>query len=131
MLKQISIIFFLFLITSSSSKAQSTNTDFATLANALIKKESEHLPVLKTALLVEEDDKKIFALQLKALGFIPTIYSPAYQLVTPLLVKQCHDTGIKIIPWTVEDKATMQQLLNLGVDGLISDYPDLYNYLRK
>ena len=53
MLKQISIIFFLFLITSSSSKAQSTNTDFATLANALIKKESEHLPVLKTALLVD------------------------------------------------------------------------------
>ena len=90
-----------------------------------------HYPNIKTALLIEEEDKKIFALQLKALGFIPTIYSPAYQLVTPLLVKQCHDTGIEIIPWTVEDKATMQQLINLGVDGLISDYPNLYAELKK
>lgn len=89
-----------------------------------------HYPVMKTALLVEEDDKKTFALQLKDLGFIPTIYSPAYQLVTPLLVKQCHDMGIKLIPWTVNEVATMKQLLNLGVDGLISDYPNLYALLK-
>lgn len=90
-----------------------------------------HYPQIKTALLVEEDDKKIFAYQLQALGFIPTIYSPAYQLVTPLLVKQCHDTGIKIIPWTVNDVETMQKLINLGVDGLISDYPNLYSTIKK
>ncbi len=83
-------------------------------------------PSMKTALLVEDSDKKPFALQLQALGFIPTIYSPAYQLVTPLLVKQCHDTGIQIIPWTVDDKPTITQLTNLGVDGIISDYPNLF-----
>ncbi len=86
-----------------------------------------HYAEMKTALLVEEDDKKTFAFQLKGLGFIPTIYSPAYQLVTPLLVKQCHDAGIKIIPWTVDDKAQIDRLKNLGVDGIISDYPDLFN----
>lgn len=84
----------------------------------------EHYPDMQTALLVE--DKKSFALQLKDLGFIPTIYSPDYVLVTPLLVKQCHDVGIKIIPWTVNDKAEMARLKNLGVDGIISDYPNLY-----
>lgn len=84
----------------------------------------EHYPDMQTALLVE--DKKSFALQLKDLGFIPTIYSPDYVLVTPLLVKQCHDAGIKIIPWTVNDKAEMARLKNLGVDGIISDYPNLY-----
>lgn len=86
----------------------------------------EHYPTMKTALLIEDFDKKSFALQLKDLGFIPTIYSPAYQLVTPLLVKQCHDTGVKIIPWTVNDKAEIIKLKNLGVDGVISDYPDLF-----
>jgi glycerophosphoryl diester phosphodiesterase len=84
----------------------------------------EHYPGMRTALLVE--DKKSFALQLKDLGFIPTIYSPDYTLVTPLLVQQCHDAGIQIIPWTVNDKAEMARLKNLGVDGIISDYPNLF-----
>ena len=83
-------------------------------------------PAVKTALLVDATDKKPFALQLKSLGFIPTIYSPEYHLVTPLLVKQCHDTGIQIIPWTVDDKPTIDSLKALGVDGIISDYPNLF-----
>ena len=86
----------------------------------------QHYPSTKTSLLVNEGDKRNFALQLKDLGFIPSIYSPAYKLVTPLLVKQCHDTGIKIIPWTVNDKQEIERLKNLGVDGIISDYPNLF-----
>jgi glycerophosphoryl diester phosphodiesterase len=86
----------------------------------------QHYPSIKTSLLVDEGDKKNFALQLKTLEFIPSIYSPAYKLVTPLLVKQCHDTGIKIIPWTVNDKKEIERLKNLGVDGIISDYPNLF-----
>jgi glycerophosphoryl diester phosphodiesterase len=86
----------------------------------------EKYPAIKTALLVDISDKKNFALQLKNLGFIPTIYSPEYHLVTPLLVKQCHDTGVQLIPWTVDDKPAIQQLTNLGVDGIITDYPDLF-----
>ncbi len=81
-------------------------------------------PGIKTALLLE--DKKPFAQQLKDLGFIPNVYSPDYSLVTPLLVQQCHDAGIKIIPWTVNDKATIQRLQKIGVDGIISDYPNLF-----
>lgn len=84
-------------------------------------------PSIKTALLVEGSDKKTFALQLQNLGFIPTIYSPEYTIVTPLLVKQCHDTGIQIIPWTVDDKPTIDRLKKLGVDGIISDYPNLFD----
>lgn len=80
-------------------------------------------PSIKTSLLVENN--KPFAIQLKELGFIPTVYSPEYRLVTPLLVQQCHDAGIKIIPWTVNDKAQIRKLKTLGVDGIISDYPDL------
>jgi glycerophosphoryl diester phosphodiesterase len=86
----------------------------------------QHYPAIKTSLLIDDDDKKTFAVQLKNLGFIPTIYSPAYNLVTPLLLKQCHDTGIKLIPWTVNDKAEIARLQKLGVDGIITDYPDIW-----
>ena len=87
----------------------------------------EHYPEMKTSLLVENN--KSFAFHLKELGFIPKVYSPDYKLVTPLLVKQCHDAGIQIIPWTVNDKEEMRKLKTLGVDGLISDYPNLYGEL--
>jgi glycerophosphoryl diester phosphodiesterase len=88
----------------------------------------EHYPSIKTSLLVEEGpDHLPFAQQLKALGFIPTIYSPEHPLVTPLLIKQCHDMGIKIIPWTVNDRSEIDKLKTLGVDGVITDYPNLFN----
>lgn len=84
----------------------------------------EHYPTIKTSLLV--GDKKAFALQLQGLGFIPAIYSPEYHLVTTLLVKQCHDTGVQIIPWTVNTKPAIDSLKRMGVDGEISDYPNLF-----
>ncbi len=89
-----------------------------------------HYPDFKTALLIDAYDKKPFALQLKALGFIPSIYSPAHELVTDLLVKQCRDAAIQIIPWTVNDLPTMEVLKKMGVSGIISDYPNLFESLK-
>jgi glycerophosphoryl diester phosphodiesterase len=90
----------------------------------------EHYPTFKTALLVEGFDKKTLALQLKELGFIPTTYSPAYSLVTPLLVKQCHEAGMGLVPWTVNDLEKIKELKKMGVTGIISDYPDLFLQLK-
>ena len=87
----------------------------------------QHYPDIKTAMLIEDFDKRTLDEQIKALGFIPTIYSPAYQLVNDALVKKCHQQNIKIIPWTVNDKETITKLQTMGVDGLISDYPNLFN----
>ncbi|HVX50166.1 MAG TPA: glycerophosphodiester phosphodiesterase [Chitinophagaceae bacterium] len=83
-------------------------------------------PYIKTSLLVDASAKKNFAQQLQNLGFIPTIYSPEYHLVTALLVKQCHDTGVQLIPWTVDSKPVIDSLKHLGVDGIITDYPNLF-----
>ena len=83
-------------------------------------------PSVKTAMLIEDYDKRGLKDQLKALGFLPTIYSPEYSLVTEDLVKSCHGQKIKVIPWTVNDKVTMDKLKALGIDGIISDYPDLF-----
>jgi glycerophosphoryl diester phosphodiesterase len=80
-------------------------------------------PAIKTAALIQ--DKRTLDEHLAALGFTPTIYSPAYMLVTPEMVKQCHQKNIKIIPWTANDKETIDKLKAMGVDGIISDYPNL------
>jgi glycerophosphoryl diester phosphodiesterase len=87
----------------------------------------KHYPAIKTAMLIEDYDKRTFEDQIKALGFAPTIYSPAYILATEAVIKKCHAQNIKIIPWTVNDKKEIERLKALGVDGIITDYPNLFN----
>jgi glycerophosphoryl diester phosphodiesterase len=87
----------------------------------------QHYPNIKTAMLIEDFDKRSLEEQLKALGFTPTIYSPASILATEELIKKCHQQNIKVIPWTVNDKKEIDRLKALGVDGIISDYPNLFN----
>jgi glycerophosphoryl diester phosphodiesterase len=84
-------------------------------------------PAVKTAMLIEDFDKRTLEDQLKALGFIPSIYSPHYSLVNDELIKKCHSQNIKVIPWTVNDKAAIDKLIAMGVDGIITDYPDLFS----
>jgi glycerophosphoryl diester phosphodiesterase len=84
-----------------------------------------HYPKMQTAMLIEEDDTLPFEEQLKKLGFTASIYSPHYSLVTPELVKQCHAKNMRLIPWTVNDKQKIESLKEMGVDGIITDYPDL------
>lgn len=87
----------------------------------------KHYPKIKTVMLIEADNKSSFRKQIKDIGFTPTIYSPEFTLVTPELIKECHDLNMKIIPWTVNDKKKIDELKKMGVDGIITDYPDLFN----
>lgn len=87
----------------------------------------EKYPAVKTAMLVEDYDKRGLEEQVKSLGFTATVYSPHFSLVNAALVKECHARGMKLIPWTVNDKKKIEELKKLGVDGIITDYPDLFN----
>lgn len=62
---------------------------------------------------------------LARLGFTPQVYSPNFQVVDESVVRAAHARGMLIIPWTVNEVSDMQRLKELGVDGLITDYPDL------
>ena len=87
----------------------------------------QHYPKIKTAMLVEANSKSSFRKQIKDIGFTPSIYSPEFTLVIPDLIKDCHDLNMKIIPWTVNDKKKIEELKAMGVDGIITDYPNLFN----
>lgn len=52
------------------------------------------------------------------------IISPFYKYVDKKFINICRQGQIKVIPWTVNDKETMLKLIDDGVDGIISDYPD-------
>jgi glycerophosphoryl diester phosphodiesterase len=84
-------------------------------------------PGVRTAYLIENTEKNTAAKNIDKLGFRPDIYSPEYRLVTPELISYCHANGMKVIPWTVNDAEMIRKFKELGVDGVISDYPDLFN----
>lgn len=86
----------------------------------------KNYPSIKTSLLIEGTDKLSFSDQLNKLGFTPDVYSPEYTIVNAGLIKACHDKGIKIVPWTVNEKSEIEKLTAAGVDGIITDYPDLF-----
>ena len=53
------------------------------------------------------------------------VTDPGYTpYVTKTNVDEAHAAGIKVVPWTVDDKPTMNKLMDDGVDGMITDYPD-------
>jgi glycerophosphoryl diester phosphodiesterase len=79
--------------------------------------------------LVEE--KAPVAEHLKSLGFMPHVYSPDYTFLTPAVIEHCHLLHIAVIPWTVNETKDMQALMDMGVDGIITDYPDQLIALMK
>ncbi len=83
-------------------------------------------PSIQTAYLVFGKDCGDAQKQILLLGFTPLIYSPEYKYVTKETVDYCHANNMKIIPWTVNTKTEMDALIALGVDGLITDYPNLF-----
>lgn len=86
-------------------------------------------PKIRTALAI--DEKEDFENNIRDLGFKPTIYSPYSVLVGKNLVDKCHKAGIKIIPWTVNSVKDLEYLIGLGVDGIITDYPNLMGQIKK
>jgi glycerophosphoryl diester phosphodiesterase len=51
-------------------------------------------------------------------------WSPQFRNLTAAQRQEADALGLKVIPWTVNDAAEMARLIELGVDGIITDYPD-------
>ena len=76
------------------------------------------------AALIEPEDNNDVTFNLGKLGFQPQIWSPYFLQLNESRVKELHDLGIKVIPWTVNKREEMEKMKRLGCDGLITDYPD-------
>ena len=49
---------------------------------------------------------------------------PQFRLASRELIEEVHDEGLRVIPWTVNEDREISRLLGLGVDGVITDYPE-------
>lgn len=97
----------------------------------------EKYPEIRLAALVE--NQKSIDDNLAELGFIPSVYSPDFKLLTNERVKYLHTKNfsltpkqkenklkskLRVIPWTVNEEKDMLVMKGMGVDGLITDYPN-------
>jgi glycerophosphoryl diester phosphodiesterase len=87
-------------------------------------------PNIILAMLIEDSEPADLEQQLKKISFIPQIISPHYSLATKEFISKAHAKNCKVIPWTVNDLPIAQTLTKLGVDGIITDYPDIINNIR-
>jgi glycerophosphoryl diester phosphodiesterase len=53
-----------------------------------------------------------------------TMFLPAGPLIQPDLVATIHGAGLELLAWTIDEEADIARCIELGVDGIISNYPD-------
>ena len=53
------------------------------------------------------------------------IWAPAWETVTRASLAEAHDLGLRVIPWTVNRRAALRRLIAWGVEGVITDRPDI------
>ena len=58
------------------------------------------------------------------LKFTPQWLSPHHTITDEALVQKCREKGIKLVPWTVDKPEDIKRILDLGVEAIISNYPD-------
>jgi len=83
----------------------------------------EQYPQIRLSYLVS-NQMVSFGDAMSELKFIPEILSPDYTIVNKQLVKAVHKKGMKILPWTVDKPEDIQNMVDLKVDGFITNYPD-------
>ncbi|NVK49679.1 MAG: glycerophosphodiester phosphodiesterase [Cyclobacteriaceae bacterium] len=83
----------------------------------------ETYPEVPLAMLVENAAN--YQEDLEDLGFVPEFYSPYFLALNQEIVEILHQKGMKVVPWTVNTKEQMEKLLDMGVYGIITDYPNL------
>lgn len=83
----------------------------------------EKYPQVKLSYLISKKDTD-WDTYMGKLEFTPDWLSPEYTTVDKNMVDKCHKAGIKLVPWTVDDKSEIKRMIDLKVDAIISNYPD-------
>lgn len=83
---------------------------------------NQKYPDVRLALLIENELP--WKENVDSLGFTPEIYSCYYPLLSEKIIDELQSEDMLVIPWTINEKEEMKKLLDWGVDGIITDYPD-------
>ena len=86
-------------------------------------------PSVRLAYLIEE--VLLSESTVDSLDFPIFAFSPDYNLLSKALVSYYQSMGLKVIPWTVNEKSDMKRLAEWGVNGIITDYPNRWNELTQ
>lgn len=85
------------------------------------------MPELCYGLLVE--NSAVFSDFPESLGFVPHYVNPRHDIVDETLVSWLHGLGAKVVTWTVNRPEEMLSMKRLGLDGLITDHPEVALHL--
>lgn len=89
-----------------------------------MKKFHRLMPSIPIGVLVRNNGKGITTNDLRNIAQFATFVNPKITMVNKRLVKKIHQEGLKILVWTVRNKKEAQRLQQLGVDGIITDFPE-------
>ena len=78
---------------------------------------------IKTGLLLS--DSLSVRANVKKLGFVPHAYNPYFKLATKKVIDHAHELGMKVIVWTANTSDEIKRMIKNGVDGIVTDYPDV------
>lgn len=89
----------------------------------------QQAPNMTTAWLTDSDGP--VTAELAKINFKPSIYSPQWEGIDANDVHDLQQQNIRVIPWTVNEAEDLFAVMQMGVDGIITDYPDRLYKLRK
>ena len=89
--------------------------DFRTLT--IVEKEAPEIETVYLTEITESVPAKVHALGAK-------IWSPDFHAITPYVMAEARKLGLRVVVWTPNTPEEIRSMIDAGVDGIISDYPD-------
>jgi glycerophosphoryl diester phosphodiesterase len=100
-----------------AARATIQSFDFRTLE--IVQREA---PEIRTAYLTHKQKGEQVPRGIRAMG--GAIWSPHFEDLDGRSLAVARELGVRVVVWTVNEPADIRRMLSLGVDGIISDYPD-------
>ena len=101
----------------------------SSFAPKLLVEAKEIDPQTKTGLLYSPNSKDVLTIARKpiefAMGIKVDALHPYYMFVGEDYVKNAHLAGIEVNPWTVDSVKAIERMIGCGVDGIITNFPDV------